>query len=491
MKSPELHRLLLAAVLAANVLLCAGCTKQAPETGKIPITTSSEEAKKDFLTGRDLVDKMLTQKSTGLFEAAIAKDSNFALAYFALAQVSPTAKPFLENMKKAVALSEKASRGEYLLILGFEAGAMGNPVKQKEFYDTLVTLYPSDERAHHALADYYNGQRDYAGAVEHYKRAIELDSLFSPAYNSLGYVYKALEQYDDAERAFKKYTELIPKDPNPYDSYAELLMKMGRFDESIAQYEKALTLDPNFVSSHIGIAGDLLFKGKPDEAEARLQKLFDIARDDGERQSALSAMRILYVDGGKMDLALQETDKEYALGEKTNDAAQMFNSQVVRGRILFESGKIDEASASFQKGGKIVEESELPQVVKDNVRLGHHSEAVIIAMKKRDFKTATAEAEEFRNGVEALRNQAMIRAAHGLTGEVALEARQYDKALSEFQQADQLSPCILYKMSLAYTGKGDKAKAKELCMKAARSYVIPTMDYAVVRVKAEKMLSTR
>jgi tetratricopeptide (TPR) repeat protein len=80
--------------------------------------------------------------------------------------------------------------------------------------------------------------------------------------------------------------------------------------------------------------------------------------------------------------------------------------------------------------------------------------------------------------------------AHSLAGELALEAKQYDKALAELEQADQLNPRNLYRMSLAYLGKGDKAKAKEFCTKAAHSYVIPTLDYAFIRVKAEKMLST-
>jgi tetratricopeptide (TPR) repeat protein len=474
---------------AALMFVLAGCTTQ-KDTGKVPITTSSEEAKKEFLLGRDLVERTLVQKSIGHFESAIAKDANFAMAYLRLAQTSQTAKPFLENLKKAVALADKASNGERLMILAFEAGVNGNPVKQKKFYDSLVAAYPKDERAHLALGDYYNGQQEYAKAAEQYKKATELDSVFSPAYNSLGYAYRAMDQNADAEKAFKKYIELIPNDPNPFDSYAELLMKMGRFDESIAQYEKALALEPDFVTSHIGIAANLLFKGKPDEADARLQKLYDIAHSDGERLGALFAKTIHYVDGGKMDKAVQEMDKQFALAEKINDAWVMSSDLSTKGAILLQAGKYDEASAAFEKSKQIVEGSDLPQAIKDQNKLGRHYSAAMLAMKRKDLGTATAESEEYRKGTEAIRDQAAIRVAHSLAGELALEAKQYDKALAELEQADQLNPRNLYRMSLAYLGKGDKAKAKEFCTKAAHSYVIPTLDYAFIRVKAEKMLST-
>jgi tetratricopeptide (TPR) repeat protein len=261
-KYPAVSSLGFVAVLVL-AMICAGYAQKTDE-GKIPITTLSDEAKKEFVQGRDLSEKLLGQTSIQHFKNAIAKDPNLALAYFYLAQNSPTAKEYFENMKKATALAAKASEGERLYILGFEAGANGNPTKQKECYDTLVAKYPNDQRAHSALGDYYYGQQEYAQAVAHYEKATAIDSTFSPAYNSLGYAYRPMGNYAEAEKAFKKYIELIPKDPNPYDSYAELLMKMGKFDESITSYQKALSLDPNFVGSHLGIAYNLMFKGKPE-----------------------------------------------------------------------------------------------------------------------------------------------------------------------------------------------------------------------------------
>jgi tetratricopeptide (TPR) repeat protein len=477
-------------ILAVTMLLIAGCEKKKVDDGKIPITTASEEAKKDFLAGRDLAEKLLVQNSIQHFENAVAKDPNFAGAYFQLAQSSPTAKGFFDNMKKAVAMADKVSEGERLLIMGFQAGVDADQPKQKELYEKAVTAYPKDERAHFALGNYHNGQQDYAKAVEHYAMCTEIDSNYSPAYNSLGYAYRAMEKYDDAEKAFKRYTELIPGDPNPPDSYAELLMKMGKFEESIANYRKALSIDQNFINSRMGVAANLMYMGKPEEAAAELQKAYDMARNDGERRLALFNMVLLNVDGGMMDQALVEMDKEYSVAEKANDVANMSADLATKANILGEMGKYADAMALYEQSVKLIEDSDLSQGVKDNTKLAHHYSVASVAIKKKDMKTAKAEAEEFRKGAEAIQNMFQIRQAHELAGSIALAEKRYDDAVAELQQANQLNPYNLYRLALAHQGRKDKEKAREYCMKAAQNNTLPFLNYAFVRNRAAKMMAS-
>jgi hypothetical protein len=104
----------------------AASEPNAAASGKIPVTTASEEARKEFLQGRDLQEKLLIQDSIAHFDRAISLDPNFAWAELNRAQVSPTGKEFFDHLKKAVSLTAKASNGEKLLILGNEAGANGN-----------------------------------------------------------------------------------------------------------------------------------------------------------------------------------------------------------------------------------------------------------------------------------------------------------------------------------------------------------------------------
>ena len=187
-----------------------------PDSGKIPVTTTSDAAKKEFLQGRELAEKLQAQDSIQHFDKAISLDAGFALAELSRANAAPSPKEFFDHLRKAVALSTKASDGERLLILATEAGANGDATKQKGYLDRLIAAYPSDERAHFNIGGYYFGQQDFTAAIEHYRKATELAPSYSPAYNILGYAYRQKGDYANAEQAFKKYIELIPKDPNLY-----------------------------------------------------------------------------------------------------------------------------------------------------------------------------------------------------------------------------------------------------------------------------------
>jgi len=486
------------AALIASVIVFSGCAKveegsgpvasnkPAGDGGKIPVTTASEEARKEFLQGRDLQEKLLVQDSIQHYDKAISLDPNFALAELNRAQVSPTGKEFFDHVKKAVALADKASNGEKLLILSADAGANGNVAKQKEYLDQLVAAYPNDERAHFNLGGYYFGQQDMPQAIEHYKKATELAPTYSTAFNILGYAYRQNADYANAETAFKKYIELIPNDPNPYDSYAELLLKMGRFDDAVTQYRKALTIDPNFINSHQGIAAALMYQGKPDEANAELQKITDKARSDAERRTALFAMTVVEVDRGKMDKALELVDQQYKLGEQTNDLPAMTGDLQLKGNILLETGKADEAKAQFERGLSMTEGSNLSQEIKDNAKLFHHFNLGRVALAKKDLATAKTEAEAFRKGTEDKKNPFQTKQVHQLLGMIALEEKNFDAAISELQQANQQNPYDLYRLCQAYQGKNDAGKAKEFCGKAAAFNSLPQINLAFVRSKAAK-----
>src|SRR5207245_10231063 len=100
-------KLLLVSLIVAATVALSGCANVPENTkspvaantepssaGKIPITTSSEEARKEFLQGRDLNEKLLIQDSIQHFDKAISLDPNFASAELNRAVVSPTGKEF-------------------------------------------------------------------------------------------------------------------------------------------------------------------------------------------------------------------------------------------------------------------------------------------------------------------------------------------------------------------------------------------------------------
>ena len=97
----------------AAALTSPGCAKKetpAPQAaaaeptpadgGKIPITTSSAEAKAEFLQGRDMVEELGHHDAVAHFQKAVALDANFAWAELNLAASAPTGTAFFEHLRR-------------------------------------------------------------------------------------------------------------------------------------------------------------------------------------------------------------------------------------------------------------------------------------------------------------------------------------------------------------------------------------------------------
>jgi tetratricopeptide (TPR) repeat protein len=466
----------------------AATAEASSEKGKIPLTTKSEDAKTLYGRGLALADQLRAHDAYQLFKQAVAKDPDFAMAHYQLALNAPTAKEVQTHVNRAAALSRGVSEGERLAILGFQAGVNGDPAKSLDYAKQAVAKYPDDERAHTALGNaYFFGQRDFQNARKELEKAIEIDSVFSPAYNMLGYSLTTLRDYPGAEKAFKKYIELVPHDPNPYDSYAELLMRTGRFDESIAQYRKALSIDRHFTGSHFGIASDLIFQGKHEQALAEAGKLQTAAQNDGGLRLAMFTRTLVYVDQGKTGAALKEMEKQYALGAKIGDTAAMAGDAHSIGDIELQTGNVQEASKRYQQALDMQVNSSLPDEAKEDAKLAHHYDVGRVALQKHDLATAKSEAAAYANGAEAKKSTFRVGQSHLLKGMIALSEKQFDQAAEELGKANQQDPFIVYQIALAQQGKGDQAKAKEAFRHAAEMYTLPTLNYVLIRSQAKKM----
>src|SRR5262249_11216575 len=157
----------------------------------------------------------------------------------------------------------------------------------------------------------------------------------------------------------------------------------------------------------------------------------------------------------------------YELAEKIGDVAQMAADLQTKGTILLEMGRADEAKALFDKALEMTQDSNLSKQIKDNANLFNHFNLPKVAIAKKDLTTAKNQAEEYRKGAEAAKNAFQIKQAHELMGSIAMEEKDYDKAIAEFRDANQQNPYDLYRLCQAYQGKGDSEKAKDTCTKAA------------------------
>jgi tetratricopeptide (TPR) repeat protein len=463
--------------------------RPAVQRDEVPITTASDEARALYLQGRDLNEKLRLTDAHGLFERAVRKDPDFALAYLGLAAVAPTTQAYFAALDHAVALAEKVSAPERLMIRGLHAGATGKPTLQQALYTQLVRLYPKDARALSLLGAFYFGQQDYARSIELYTRAIAINPRFGSPYNILGYAYRAVENYAASEKMFKKYIELIPDDPNPYDSYAELLMKTGQLDASIRSYEQALTLDRTFVSAYVGIANDQMFSGRGADARATLAKLFQIARNDGERRQALEWTAVSFIHEQAWDRALGEVDKIVALAERAQDLAQQANALGFKANVLLEAGRADEAAATIEAQLEVSDRASLPADVKEAAHRNALFDETRVALAQLDLTTARARAAAYARQVAAKQVPIELRQQHELAGRIALAESRPRLAVAELAQANQRDPRVLFLSAVALRAAGEPQQARAAARKVAELNIL-SLHYGYVRGKAQALVGS-
>lgn len=449
--------------------------------GKIPITTISSEARALFLRARTLNETLKAHEAHGLFEEAVAIDPTFALAEYYVASTSPTATEFNAHLAKAVALAGNVSPGERLIILGTQAGRNADRPRARQLAESLVVLYPNDERARFVLGSVYAAQQRYREEIAQFEEAIALEPTYSLAYNQIGYAYRAVGDMSAAESAFQKYIALIPDDPNPHDSYAELLLKMGRFDASIAEYRKALALDPHFGASHVGIAANETLLGRHPAALAELESYYRAGRNDGERRTALANQAMVHVDHGGADAAVAAMEKSRDIAAAAHDVVGVAADESAIGDILLEAGRIDDAVARYARAHAAIARSALGAELKDDDALAAHYDQARVALARHQLASARTEAAGYASGAVARHNDARIRQSHELNGLVALEARDFATSLAELALADQENPAVWYAMSRGEAGKGDVAKATALANQALHMNILPTFPYAFTR----------
>ena len=486
-------RLTRRAITGTFLLALAGLTLPAAAAGaaapdKIPITTSSPEARDLYLKGRELAEKLRATDARKFYEQAAARDPTFALAQLGLANTAGTTKEFIDAVGRAATLVSGVSEGERHMVLGLDAAMKGNVNEVLSHYTELVRLFPNDERAHTLLGNLYFGRQEYDAAVKEFVKATTINPSFSQPYNQLGYAYRFLDKLDEAETAFKKYVQLIPDDPNPHDSYAELLMKRGRFEESIKAYEKALSLDANFVASHIGIGNNYLCQGRTDQARTAFARIAAVARNTGERRLAHFWTANAYVHDGATDQALAEVRAGYALAEAERDAGSMSGDLVLMGDILREGNRLDEAQAKYAEAVKVIDRADLPQQVKDAAHRNHVFEEGRLAAARGDLATARTKAAEYAKLIAVRKAPFEARQLHELRGSIALADKRGAEAVKELAGANQQDPKVLYLTALAFRESGDARQAAAYAKKAAGFNGL-AFNYAYVRTRAATLMS--
>jgi len=252
------------------------------------VTTSSMEAYKYYMEGRENYLKFYFDEARIAFEKAVELDPDFAMAYYYLGATNN----FLQNIearaaafKRAKALSLKTTEKERLFIEAWYANFIERDrEKFGRILQQLVDKFPKEKIAFHDLGVYYYGRGDLDKALKEFNKALELDPNYGEAHNYLEGIYDRLGDFTKAIEHAKKYVELNPGEPNPLDTLAATYFWMGNLDEAIAMYKGVLEIKPDFYWSMFGIGYIHALKEEYPEAMRWFDKFIAIAPPGRQRQ---------------------------------------------------------------------------------------------------------------------------------------------------------------------------------------------------------------
>jgi tetratricopeptide (TPR) repeat protein len=188
-----------------------------------------------------------------------------------------------------------------------------------------------------ATALHAQGRTDEA--IAHYRRAIELQPDYAPAYNNLGVVLRAKGSVDEAIESYRQALSLKVDYPDAHYNLANALLERNRPDEAAAHFRIALQSIPDSAGALNNLGVALAGEGKQEDAIAAFE-----AAVEAEPGSAVAHRNLgdSLANAGRVDAALAELQRAVALDP--TDARSHYNL----GAVLLEAGRLDEAATAFR-----------------------------------------------------------------------------------------------------------------------------------------------
>jgi len=262
---------------------------------KLPITTSSLQARRSFERAmRNFEDYRLNETLQALRESVKA-DPKFAQAYILIAKISKDPSEQAAARRRAEKLAPAVSPGEALLIRWLADAQEDDYLPAIAAMNDLLEMYPDDARLAFLAGDWLDLQGRYEQSKVVLEHALSLQPNYPAALNDLGYTYAYASDFGKAFATMDRYVALQPDQPNPHDSYGEILRMAGKFDAALEQYRTSVRMDPNF-GSELGVADTLSLMGREQEARDEYARAIVFAGSQTDRiqfelQSALTWIR--------------------------------------------------------------------------------------------------------------------------------------------------------------------------------------------------------
>lgn len=253
--------------------------------------TDNVEAYQLYLQGRQLWNKRSKEsflKAIQYFEQAISRDANYALAYSGIAD-SYYLLGYLRllDQQDAFRLAREAA------------------VKAIKIDDDLAEAHTSLAR----IKDLYD--RDWRGAEQEYKRAIEINPNYATARHWYSRHLLGRGEIDRSITEATRSQEIDPVSLSGNANLGEVLYYARRYDEALKHFQKTREIDPSYRKDFVGVYHYLIYMRKEmyEPAIDEYAKVILLAEPDANKEAQLAAaLRAAYRTGGVQGLYQKEIE---------------------------------------------------------------------------------------------------------------------------------------------------------------------------------------
>ena len=497
------------AVAAAAFLLPAPCIAQAmapprdpaaldavtSEIMKLPITTPSPDARNHFLMGQRELDLGRFLDANAHFKAAVAADSNFAIAYLSVGNSGNSFEEFRTNLALAERHATGASDAEQLQIQIARKGLDNDVNGQLALAQQLVAKYPDSPRAYLQLANVQGALNRNADARVSLMKAVGLAPRFLAAHASLGNSYlfgepkdfaKSLEHMQHAEA-------LAPNEPSMHDLLGDVYRALNNLEQARAEYTRGHELDRtdasllqqrghvnSFAGNYAAARADYdsaiaLGRGNQRAGYAPFRAYVNVHAGDPKAAIAELNQLVAAVDTmnvpGTLGVKIAALTDIAVIGIHTRDFAAAAAALKQRAPLLMQQAA-GAGSPGVQRGADA------------NVA---YFEGWLTA-RQGDYAAAGKAADRVAAIVAQDQNPRKLEPVHELKGFIALYQGNFQEAAAHFAQGNLTDPYIKYQYAVALQGGGDKAKGNQL-MREVAVYNFNSVGFALIRKDAQRPIS--
>ncbi len=371
-------------------------------------STTSVDALRAYQAGVTLSRAGNDIKAQEQYQAAIAADPRFALAYSKLAETySNLGHDDLARTaaRRAVELSESLPPQERYLIEASNARVTNDTQKAISSYQQLAAANPADTEVQFALAALYEKDNDYAEAKKRLASVLANDPKNVEALLASG---RVAVKADDPRGGLEFLSRALP-----------LATELDN------QQEKASILQA------MGVAYSSL--DRPDDALKNLKDALAIRQQIGDKRGAAASLNQIaqvYDSQGKVDDALDNYKQALAIRRDIGDQAGIASTLIDTGTFYHDHGKPADALQYYTEALQI--ERQLGDRSRQALCLNNIGTIKLDQGQYQDALTYLEQALDLRQklGLAADTGESL----HNLA-EVSTKLGQYDTALNDYLKA--------------------------------------------------------